>query len=130
MTRSLAAGTGLLWLLCACATTEPWRPTVDTYGSSRAQYVHRDTEECRQLAQQVSGSSPQQAVRGAAMGGLVGAAGGAAIGAALGDIGRGAAIGATVGGIGQGVRSASQSEQAFQRSFSNCMRQRGHRVIN
>lgn len=117
-------------LVAGCMTTQPWSPTVDTFGSSRAQYVSRDTEQCRQLALQVSGSAPQEAVRGAAVGGLVGAAGGAAIGAALGRPGRGAALGAAAGGIGHGVQRASRSEADFQRAFNNCMRQRGHNVLN
>ncbi|MDX2170585.1 MAG: hypothetical protein SF182_26165 [Deltaproteobacteria bacterium] len=113
------------------AAQSNWSPTVDTYGSSRAQFVNRDMEECRQLAFQVSGGSAVgQGARGAVGGGLVGAAGGAAIGAALGNAGRGAAVGAAAGGVGRGVQRAAQTDQAFQRAFSNCMRQRGHRVLN
>ncbi|MFN8642615.1 MAG: glycine zipper family protein [Candidatus Binatia bacterium] len=120
-----------LVLLWSSASVAQWQPTVDTYGSSRAQYVNRDMEECRRLAQSAQGGGAvQQGVRGAATGGLVGAAGGAAIGAALGNAGRGAAVGAAAGGIGRGVGQASQADQAFRRAFSNCMRQRGHRVIN
>lgn len=129
MKARLAAilGLALVWSTAALAQ---WQPTVDTYGSSRAQYVTRDMEQCRALAQGAGGSAAQAGVRGAVTGGLVGAAGGAAVGAALGNAGRGAAVGAAAGGIGRGVGQASQSEQAFRRAFSNCMRQRGHRVIN
>ena len=131
MKRSLAASTSLLLLLCAgCAAQQSWRPTVDTYGSSRAQYVSQDTEECRNLALQVSGNAANEAARGALTGGLVGAAGGAALGAAFGNAGRGAALGAAAGGIGLGASRASQSENAFRQSYVNCMRQRGHNVIN
>jgi outer membrane lipoprotein SlyB len=130
MKRSLAASTTLVLLCAGCATQQPWRPTVDTYGSSRAQYVSRDTEECRNLAFQVSGNAPTQAARGALTGGLVGAAGGAALGAAFGNAGRGAAVGAAAGGIGLGAARASQSESAFRQSYVNCMRQRGHNVLN
>jgi outer membrane lipoprotein SlyB len=130
MKRLLLASTGLMMLVSACATQQPWTPTVDTYGSSRAQYVSRDMEECRNLAFQVSGHAPDQAVRGAVTGGLVGAAAGAAIGSAFGSAGRGAAVGAAAGGIGMGASRASQAEQAFQRAYVNCMRQRGHTVIN
>ena len=130
MKRSMAAGTMLLLICGGCATQQPWRPTVDTFGSDRSQYVSRDMEECRQLALQVSGSAPQQAVQGAATGGLVGAAAGAALGAAFGNAGRGAAVGAAAGGIGMGASRAAQSEQAFKRAYSNCMRQRGHNVLN
>jgi outer membrane lipoprotein SlyB len=130
MKRTLAACTALLWLSTGCATTQPWSPTVDTYGSSRAQFVHRDEAECRRMAQNVSGHTPNQAVRGALMGGAIGAAGGAALGAALGNAGRGAAIGAAAGGIGQGVRSGAGAERNFQQAFNNCMRGRGHNVLN
>ena len=131
MKRPLAAGLGGLALLCAgCVTQQPWRPTVDTFGSSQSQFVSRDMEECRELAFRVSGSAPQQAARGAVTGGLVGAAGGAAIGAAFGNAGRGAAVGAAAGGIGRGVQQASQAESAFQQAYVNCMRGRGHNVLN
>ncbi|MFN8644548.1 MAG: hypothetical protein U0802_23890 [Candidatus Binatia bacterium] len=128
-TRWLVAGSSLVLLWSAVAAAQ-WQPTVDTYGSSRAQYVNRDMEECRRLAQGAGGNAARQGVTGAVTGGLVGAAGGAAVGAALGNAGRGAAVGAAAGGIGRGVGQASQSEQQFRRAFSNRMRQRGHRVIN
>jgi outer membrane lipoprotein SlyB len=115
---------------CAAQSQTTWRPTVDTYGSSRAQYLSRDTEECRSLAMSASGSTGEQAARGAIGGGLLGAAAGTAIGAATGNIGRGAAIGATVGAVGAGTSRAAQSNADFQRAFNNCMRNRGHRVIN
>lgn len=132
MKRTLMASATVA-VLCAaslCAAQSSWSPTVDTFGSSRAQYVNRDMEECRMLASQVGGGSVGRGARGAVTGGLVGAAGGAAVGAALGNAGRGAAVGAAAGGIGRGVQQASQSEQEFRRAFSNCMRQRGHRVLN
>lgn len=121
----------ILALLCAgCATQRPWTPTVDTFGSSNAQYVSRDMEQCRNLALQASGYAPEQAVRGAVTGGLVGAAAGAAIGSAFGSAGRGALVGGVAGGVSTGAASAAQTEEAFKRAFTNCMRQRGHTVIN
>src|SRR5215468_10778061 len=122
MTRSKLIFTACcLTLTSACVSQTQWRPTVDTYGSSRAQYVTRDEWECRQLAMQASGSSTEQAATGALFGGLLGAAGGAAIGAAAGSPGRGAAIGAAAGGIGTGVVRGVQSNQSFQRVFTQCM---------
>jgi hypothetical protein len=55
------------WILTGCATTSQtqWTPTVDTYGSSRAQFLTRDTEECRALAMRVSGSTTEQAAQAA-----------------------------------------------------------------
>jgi uncharacterized protein YcfJ len=106
-----------------------WRPTIDTYGSSRAQFVTRDEAECRNLANQAAGSTGGSAARGAVGGGLIGAAGGAAIGAATGRAGRGAAIGAAAGGIGGGAVRGSQSNAEFERVFRQCMRNRGHNVL-
>lgn len=131
MKRLLLVGSCLAMCAIGCKTQQPWRPTVDTFNNQgRNQYVSRDMEECRQLALQVSGSAPQQAVRGAALGGLVGAAGGAAIGAAFGSAGRGAAVGAAAGGIGTAVHQGARAEQSFQQAYVNCMRQRGHTVLN
>ena len=128
--RQSSYGIGVVLLCCVgCTAQQPWRPTVDTFGSSQAQYVNRDMEECRMLALQSSGQAPQAGVRGAVAGGLLGAATGAAIGAAFGSAGRGAAVGAAAGGIGGGLQQANQTEQAFQRAFSTCMRQRGHNVL-
>jgi len=114
---------------CATASRQTWTPTVDTYGSSRAQYLSRDTEECRALAQRAAGAPADEAMRGAIGGGLVGAAGGAALGAVLGNPGRGAALGAAALGIGAGASRASQSNAAFEQAFRRCMQQRGHNVI-
>jgi hypothetical protein len=119
-----------LLIASGCAAQASWSPTVDTMGSARAQYLSRDMEECRALARSASGSAGGSAVRGMAQGGLVGAAGGAALGAALGNAGRGAAVGAAAGGIGRGAQQASQSETEFRRAFSNCLRSRGHNVLN
>jgi outer membrane lipoprotein SlyB len=127
---SLAFGICVATLLSACVSQSQWSPTVDTYGSSRAQFTTRDQEECRQLAMRVSGSSTEQAARGAVGGGLLGAAGGAAIGAIAGSPGRGAAIGAVAGGVGGGALRGTQANTAFQRAFNDCMRNRGHAVLS
>jgi len=124
-------GIGVVLLCCAgCTAQQAWSPTVDTFGSSRAQYVSRDLEECRNLALQVSGDSARAATTGVVTGGLVGAAAGAAIGAAFGSAGRGAAVGGAAGGIGRGIQQGTQAERAFQQAYVNCMRQRGHTVLN
>jgi len=132
--------------LPGCVSQTQWTPTVDTYGSSRAQFVSRDQQECRQLALQSSVDTTEQAARGAVAGGLLGAAAGAAIGAAAGAAigaaagaaigaaaggwaGRGAAIGAATGGIGAGTVRGVQSNQQFQQAFNQWMRNRGHVVL-
>ncbi len=131
----LAPSTGLLFLvsvfvLAGCESTSQWSPTVDTYGNSRAQYLSSDMEECRSLARSASGDATEETVRGAGIGAFAGAAGGAIIGAMVGRPGRGAALGAAAGAAGGGAFSSTQTEQQFKQAFSNCMRERGHNVIN
>ncbi|MCJ7440603.1 MAG: hypothetical protein MUO25_03350 [Thermoanaerobaculaceae bacterium] len=129
--RKSALALGLcVAMVSGCVSQTQWAPTVDTYGSSRAQFVSRDQQECRQLALQSSGGTTEQAARGAVAGGLLGAAAGAAIGAASGGgAGRGAAIGAAAGGIGTGAVRGVQTNQQFQQAFNQCMRNRGHSVL-
>jgi hypothetical protein len=132
MVRRIAPVLVLQLLLAAGAAAQrSWTPTVDTYGSSRAQFLSRDTVECRSMAEQAAGGSGAgQAARGAVRGGAVGAAGGAAMGAVLGNAGRGAALGAVAGGVSRGTRQSASADAAFQRAFSNCLRSRGHNVLN
>mgnify|MGYP003572966652 CR=1 FL=1 len=126
-----------LGVLTGCTTTSQteWTPTVDTYGSSRAQYLTRDTEECRSLAIRASGSTSERATQAAVSQALIGAAVGTAVGAVLNTDSwrgarRGAAVGAAGGALSGGFGTAAKTDAAFQRAFNNCMRQRGHRVIN
>jgi outer membrane lipoprotein SlyB len=117
--------------VAGCSVSQStWTPTVDTYGDSRAQYVSRDMQECRELAMQASGSSTRKAVEGGAVGGLIGAAAGAALGAAFGSPGTGAAVGAAAGGLGTGAVRGVMSEQDFKSAFRQCMRNRGHTVLD
>lgn len=135
--RQLLTLSAAVAILTGCATTSQtqWTPTVDTYGSSQAQFLTRDTEECRALAMRASGSTSEQARQSAVSQGLVGAGAGAAIGAVV-DGGtwrgarRGAAIGGVAGAVTGGQSAAAQTDAQFQRAFNNCMRQRGHTVIN
>ncbi|KAA6187953.1 hypothetical protein F2Q65_00915 [Thiohalocapsa marina] len=120
-----------------CSSTQStWTPTVDTYGNDRAQYLSRDLAECRALAMQASGGDAnEQAARSAATKGAIGAAVGAGVGAVLaGDSWRGArqgaAVGVATGALAGGLGTASQTEAEFKRAYSNCMRRRGHNVLN
>ena len=123
-------------LLAGCATTSQtqWTPTVDTYGNSRAQYLSRDTEECRALAMRASGRSEKTARHRALSCLFACRSGGSAIGGILGgsraSLGRGAAVGAVGGALAGGASSAAQTEAQFKQAFRNCLRQRGHTVIN
>lgn len=125
----LLLGSALL-LLASCAAESGWTPTVDPYGDPNAAMIGPDQQACRQLALQASGGPQNRAAEGAIVGGLLGAATGAAIGAAVGDPGTGAAIGAAAGGMSGATSQGLGSEEVYKRAFVNCMRQRGHNVIN
>lgn len=117
-------------MLAGCVNQSTWTPTVDTYGDSRAQYLSQDMQQCRELATQVSGSSTTEAVKGGAIGGLIGAAAGAAIGAAFHSPGVGAAVGGAAGGLGTGTVMGVRSNEKFKAAYEQCMRNRGHQVLN
>lgn len=126
--RSLLITIGLL--LSACASQTGWTPTVDPYNDRNAYRINQDMAECKQLATNASGGSVKETATGAAVGGLIGAAGGAALGAIAGNAGTGAAIGAAAGGIGGATKQGLQSDDQYKRAFNNCMRQRGHNIVN
>ncbi|OQW76901.1 MAG: hypothetical protein BVN35_05610 [Proteobacteria bacterium ST_bin11] len=117
-------------LLSACASQTGWTPTVDTYNNQNSYRLNQDLYECQQLASQASGGAVKETAIGAGVGGLIGAAGGAALGAVLGNPGTGAAIGAAAGGIGGASKQGIQSEDRYKNAYNNCLRQRGHRVVN
>jgi outer membrane lipoprotein SlyB len=115
--------------LGGCATYTGWQPVVDPRSDPNPAMIQQDTEECKMLAQQ-AGSVGTETAKGVAAGGLLGAAAGAAIGAVTGHPGAGAAIGAAAGGIGGGAQTGVTGDEAYKRAFTNCMRNRGHNVIN
>jgi len=112
-----------------CATYGGWQPTVDPYNDPNPQAIQFDTEQCKQLAGQ-AGSVGTETAKGAGVGALVGAAGGAALGAIYGNPATGAATGAAIGGIGGAAKQGFEGDDNFKRAFINCMRNRGHNVIN
>ena len=116
-------------VLAGCVNQNTWTPTVDTYGDPNAWRLSQDESQCRQLALQSSGGSVRKTAEGVAIGGLLGAAAGAAIGAAAGNAGMGAAIGAAAGGFGGGGYEGATNNSSFQRTFDECLSERGHRVL-
>jgi outer membrane lipoprotein SlyB len=121
---------GLAFAVAGCATMGGYRPTVDPYNDPYAARIPQDEAECRELALHASGGTAGQTAIGGAVGGLFGAATGAAIGAATGSPGTGAAIGAASGGLGGGAYEGLSAEEKFKRTFQNCMRERGHHVLD
>ena len=107
-----------------------YKPTVDVRNDMNAYRLDQDFEDCKHLAYQASGNTVQETAIGAGVGGVVGAGGGAALGAAMGNAGKGAAIGAAVGGLGGATKQALETGQNFKYAYQNCMRNRGHNVIN
>lgn len=116
-------------ILCGCATYTGWQPVVDTYNDPNASRLQQDMADCQMLAKQ-AGSAGMEAAKGAAAGGLLGAAAGAAIGAVAGNPGGGAAIGAAAGGLGGGGHQALSGDEQYKRAYINCLRDRGHKVVN
>ena len=113
----------------ACSTYGGYTPTVDTYNDPNPGRIQQDQAECNQLARSASNTATETA-KGAAGGALLGAAGGALLGAIGGNAGKGAAIGAAAGGIGGAGYQGVDADSQFRRAYINCMRNRGHNVIN
>ncbi len=116
-------------LLSGCATYSGWQPVADTHNDPNAANLTRDTQECKGLAAE-AGSAGTEAAKGVVAGGLLGAAAGAAIGAVAGSPGSGAAIGAAAGGIGGGTYTGVSGDEQYKRAYINCMKGRGHNIIN
>lgn len=113
-----------------CAQYGGYRPTVDTYTDPNAYNLNQDTAACRQLAEQASGGGVTSTLVDAGVGALIGAAGGAVVGAFTGNPGAGAGIGAAAGGFGGGAYGGLDSNEKFKSAYRNCMRNRGHNVVN
>lgn len=129
MLKNTVMVTLLAAAVSGCATYSGWKPTYDTFGDPNVGRLSVDEEECRILAKE-AGSVGTESLKGAAAGGLLGAAAGAAIGAAVGSPGTGAAVGAAAGGLGGATQQGVSADEQYKRAFINCMRGRGHKVVN
>lgn len=119
----------LFFGFAACVSQDSWTPVVDTANDPNDDRLASDEKACRQLAKK-GAHTAKQTGEGAVEGGAVGTLAGAAVGAILGVPGEGAAIGATMGGTSGGTKMARDSNADFKRIFSNCLRERGHPVLN
>ncbi len=117
-------------LATACTNRNTWRPTIDPYNNPASERLSVDEAQCRQIANEAAGGAGSGAAKGGAMSALLGAATGAAMGAIWGDPGGGAAAGAAFGAAGGGARGGMSSDAHFKQVFSNCMRGRGHNVLD
>lgn len=121
---------GISLLFSACASQTNWSPTVDPYGNPNTYRLSQDLEECKHLAHRASGGTAKEAATGAVVGGLLGAASGAALGVLTGNPASGAAVGATIAGIGGGAKGGFSAEGNYKKAYNNCMRHRGHYLVN
>lgn len=133
MHKSLSiASIALLLTACASGGIQSFgapSATIDVANDPNAYRLQQDQYDCQQIAEQ-NASALKEGAKGAAVGGLGGAAGGAALGAIAGDAGKGAAIGAAVGVLGGAATQAYSGNAEKNRIYKNCLRQRGHPVIN
>lgn len=127
-TINLSTIVALSALATGCASVSGWRPIVDTRMDQHPETVQRDTVECKALADQASDITKEVGM-GAGVGAVTGAAAGAAVGAVAGSAATGAAGGAILA-IPAGLWEGYQANEDFKRAFKNCMRQRGHTLVN
>ncbi len=127
--KNWAALLFVLFGLSACVSQNSWTPEVDTANDPNAAKLATDEAQCRELAKQ-GAHTGKEVGEGALEGATVGVLTGAALGAIGGDAGEGAAMGATGGAAGGGVAMARDSNADFKRIFTNCLRERGHTVLN
>ena len=116
-------------LLSGCSSISGYTPVVDTYGDRNAANLQYDMAQCEAIAKQTSSVGSNSLQQGG-VGALIGGAGGAALGAIVGNPALGAAAGATVGGIGGAAKGGFESDAQYKRVFNNCLRNRGHAVLN
>jgi outer membrane lipoprotein SlyB len=129
MMKKFMAAAILVGTLAACASYTDWRPVVDTSRNPNNAKLEQDFAECRALAKQAA-DALEGGGKGALVGALGGAAGGALLGAITGNAGMGAAIGASTGVVGGAAAGGVTADQEFKHAYVNCMKQRGHAVIN
>lgn len=122
--------TGLLVVTTGCAIPmsqmSSWQPLVDQQVSGDLFY--KDRYECQQLADQ--GAAQSQIGGDALAGALLGAALGAALGGVSGSAGAGAMYGSILGTAGGAGSGAGEATTSYRTIFRNCLRGRGHQVLN
>ncbi|MCK5871571.1 MAG: hypothetical protein KAG26_01995 [Methylococcales bacterium] len=126
-------------LLGACAQNNGWTPTVDNYNNPNAHLLRQDMNDCEQLARQSAGDTIEKAAIGTGAGVIVGAGTGAVVGAGTGamregrsagdDAGTGAMIGAVIGATAGGLHQGIESDSQYKKVYADCLRHRGHRVL-
>jgi len=117
-------------LVSGCVSYGGYEPTVDPYGDARADRIDQDLYECRGLARQAYEYHSDETAHGIFTGAFWGAILGGIFGSVAGDAAMGMAVGATAGAVGGGLQGEMNAEQRYVWAYRNCMRNRGHNVIN
>lgn len=113
-------------VLSSCAG---YNPVVDPQSVSNDAKYDRDVAECRELARGNTDTGTSVAKHGL-IGGAIGTGTGALLGVIAGNTVRGLATGAVIGGVVGGVKGGYKSDLQYETIFRNCMRGRGHNVLN
>jgi outer membrane lipoprotein SlyB len=122
--RRIATHVVLPAVMLAIAGCGAHRPVVDPKMSAHPERYESDLAECQQLAQQAPGAGA-----GTVAGAGVGAALGAGVAVATGHknlVGQAAGGGAVLGG----AKGAGGGARERRQMVSNCMKGRGHAVLN
>lgn len=112
-----------------CASYSGYKPVLDPKNDPHPENVEMDLEECGKIAEEAA-DTVEDAGKGTVVGGAIGAVTGAVIGAITGDAGRGATVGAAIGGSGGAVKGGISADEKYKRVYRNCMRNRGHTVLD
>jgi len=118
-----------LMALSACAQQQNWSPTLDTSSDPHANRISADLAQCKDVASKAADQAGSLLESGG-IGTVAGAAGGALIGAMVGAPAMGAGYGAAAGaGLGLG-HGAMSSDDTYRSTYTKCMQNRGHTVLN
>ena len=132
--KSLLVATILIFLLSACAGSQPVIYPNEHSGRVDQKTMRRDIAECKAMAKHAGASESSKAgdvAASTAKSGAVGAASGAVGGAIAGSVGEGAAIGAAsaaTAGLIHGLFNGSEPSQAYREFVSRCLIERGYEL--
>ncbi|CAI2718499.1 glycine zipper domain-containing protein [Nitrospina watsonii] len=119
----------LSFIFSGCASYGNYQPVIDPKADASPQTLQVDLKECRELAAQAA-ETVQEAGKGSVVGGAIGAFFGGLFGFITGNPVRGASTGAVIGGGVGGVKGGLSAEEKYKRVYRNCMRNRGHTVLD
>ncbi|MGP0630421.1 hypothetical protein ACTRW9_11975 [Nitrospina sp. 32_T5] len=119
----------LSFIVSGCASYGSYKPVIDPKTGSSPQTLEVDLKECKAIASQAA-ETVEEAGKGSVVGGAIGAFFGGLLGFITGNPVRGASTGAVIGGGVGGVQGGVSAEEKYKRVYRNCMRNRGHTVLD